>query len=421
MSEQTTYPDVLGMLSDERLTIDDVLQCALGVFPHTTALGKPVEVLLLLQNLTNQPLALQLTMRMPMRDDQGQLLNLFTPRPRLPITLPAGDAGLLHIPVTPQIPTLPGSGYPIGIDIQVAPPDAYARVRSVSGGEPAGMLAISPFRVTVLKDIAFGAQSTGQHQLGVTLDVLPGRFPPGDHEPAPHYEALWTVRDLERERARTQQVAPQALNVARGLTRDPIYNLLRQRTTDIFGDAGVPLHPGEASFIAKLLTYVMENGLDLEEGFSLASSYWFERLCSLMANEPRVGENLEHLVGLLYSAVIHDGVLLGFSMVSHDTGVSFGSLEECEDYAAHLIGVLEGRAPASLEHVYVPLVLAGTLLNARISLSDENPWRNLAALREARDGRVSLAGAGFHEVFDILNQLIQKGERLLVETGVPRE
>ena len=91
MSEQANYPDILGMLSDDRLTIGDVLQCALGVFPATTALEKPVEALLLLQNLTNQPLAIRLTVRTPSRDSAGNLVNFFTPKPRIAMSLDAAE------------------------------------------------------------------------------------------------------------------------------------------------------------------------------------------------------------------------------------------------------------------------------------------------------------------------------------------
>jgi hypothetical protein len=73
-----------------------------------------------------------------------------------------------------------------------------------------------------------------------------------------------------------------------------------------------------------------------------------------------------------------------------------------------------------LEHVYVPLILAGTILSPRLTTVNENPWHSLASLKEARDGRNSLAGTVFQEVFDILNGVIAKTERFLWETKVPR-
>ncbi len=71
MSLQSSYPDILGQLAGERLTVDGVLQCALGIFPTTTALDRPVEVLLLLQNLTDRRLPLAITVETPRYDAAG--------------------------------------------------------------------------------------------------------------------------------------------------------------------------------------------------------------------------------------------------------------------------------------------------------------------------------------------------------------
>lgn len=420
MSQQY-YPDMLGVLATEHLLVDDVLQCALGLFPQSTVVGQPIEALLLLQSLIDQPLPVQLTIKAPPRDTHGNLLNVFTPRPRFAFNLPAGETGLLHVPVVPELPTEPGSGYPIYVHVAVQKPDRFGRVRPLSGGPPPSLLAISPFRVTVLRDVHFVAQSAESNWLGVTFDVLTGRFPPRAEPPAPRYEALWTVRELAQERARTQEVAGEALRFARGLTRTNVYAPLLQRTRDVFGDAGLPLHPGEILFITKLLTYVMEDGLELEQGASLVQSFWFQRLCGLMASDPTVLDNVDQLIKLLYSAVVQDAVLLGFKMVTHNTGVEFGDEDEQNGYAARVVGVVEGRLPASLEHIYVPLAMAGTMLVAQMTIGQENPWQSLAALQEARDGRTALAGGALREVFDILNQMIAKAEQHLHEMRISRE
>ena len=141
----------------------------------------------------------------------------------------------------------------------------------------------------------------------------------------------------------------------------------------MFGDGGIPLHPGESNTITKQLIYVMEDGLELEQGFSVADSKWFERLCWLMAHDPDVIKNRDHLLNLLYTAVIDDAVMLGFSMVGQDTHADFGDIDEQHTYAARLIAALEGRRPLSLEHVYVPLVMAGTMLTARMAQPQRKP------------------------------------------------
>jgi hypothetical protein len=415
------YPDVLGMVAEERLTIADVMQCAVGVFPTATAVGQPVEVLLLLQNLTNQPVQGHLAIRTPTKNSEGHLISMFTPKPRMPFTLPAGECGLLHLPVTPQLPTPAGSGYPVRVQVSAAPPEAFEPVRPPVGGAPPNMLSVSPFRIAVLRDIAFTAQERAPGQMTVAFDVLPGRFPPQADEPMPRYEALWTVQDMAQEQQRAQAMAGEALRFTHNLLRNSLLAALEDRTRSVFGDAGVPLHPGEITVISKLLAYTMQEGLELEEGMSLVESHWFRRLCTLMAADAEVVNNLSRLVQLVYSAVVQDAVLLAFRSVEHSIDVDFGEGQERMQYAAKIVAALEGRIPTSLEHAYVPLVMGGTLLIPQVLAATENPWRSLDALVEARQGRTNLAGGSLNEVFELLDQLIAKTEQLLREMRIPRD
>jgi len=419
MSKQH-YPDIFGVISSERLTIQESVQCALGIFPTTTVLDQPVEVLLLLQSLIDQPLAVQIVTLLPMRDGQGNLINIFTPKPKLVFTLPGGDCGLLHIPITPQLPTPACEGYPVQVQIAIKKPPQFVQIRPLAEGEPPNLLALSKTRIGVLRDISFGAQISKPYHLCVTFNVQPGLIPPPDHEPMPRYEPLWTIRDLEQEQEQIKTAAASALRFARSLDRNILFPLLSDCTRDMFGDAGIPLHPGEALFIARALLYVMEDGLELEEGFSLAEGYWFQRLCWLMTNQPQATENLETLIPLLYTSIVQDAVMLGFNIVGLETHADFGNEYEQISYAARLVAALERRAPLGLEHIYVPLILSSAMLAARVKLGSENPWQSLALLKEARGERIGQTAMDFREVFDILDSLIEREERLLREMRVPR-
>jgi len=48
------------------------------------------------------------------------------------------------------------------------------------------------------------------------------------------------------------------------------------------------LHPGEIRAIAKMMTYTMDEGLELEQGFSMENSRWFLTLCQVLAHNPDV-------------------------------------------------------------------------------------------------------------------------------------
>jgi hypothetical protein len=420
MSQQD-YPDILGMLTEERLTLHNVLQCAIGVFPVNTMLEQPVEVLLLLQNLIDQPLRLQLTIQSPPRDPSGNLLNIFTPKPRLVITLPGAETGLLHLPAIPQLPTQPGKDFPVLVHVALQKPDRYTQIRAESGGRPPSVLSISPFRITVLRDIQFTAQTFDPQQLGVTFDVLSGHLPPREDNLQPRYEALWTLHDLEQEQAKLQEVTGDARRFANSLARTTVYNPLYTRTKDVFTEAGMPLQPGEITFITKLLTYVLEDGLELEQGFSLETGYWFQRLCGLMIKTPEITQDLDQTLKLVYNGIIQDAVMLGCNMLTHDMKLDFGDKREQTSYANKVVAGLESRQTLSLEHVYVPLIMAGLLLAARVTMPGQNPWRSVTALKEARNARIKQADGGMREVFDILDMLIEKTERMLWEMRIPRE
>ncbi len=415
------YPDVLGQLSDHRLTIGDLVQCALGIFPAVTALDRPVEALVLLQNMTNRPLALRLLVKTPVRDAAGQPALFFTPRPRLALTLPPAECGLVHIPITPQAPTRPAPAYPVVVALEVTAPDRYQVVRPPSGGPPPSLLAISPTRLAVLRDIAFSARQVAPQQLGVMLDVYPGRLPPPDEPPQPRYEALWTLSDFRQEEQQVAASCDDALKVARALSPALLYVPLLEHTNAVFAEAGMPLHPAEALFIVRALMYVLQEGLDLEQGFSREESAWFKRLCRLLATDPDAAHDIDRLISLLYPAAIYDATMLGFYVVSSFTDADFGDQAERTKYATRLVAALEGRAPIRLEHIYVPLVLAGVALHGRVLLPGEKPWQSLIQLAHARDGRIDLVGATLGEVFELLNLLIDKARRLLTDLRIPRD
>lgn len=412
-------PDVFAALTEERTTIAGVVQAALGVFPPMTTLGRPVEGLLLLQSLIDQPLSIQISTHLPGFDPGGRPLTIYTPRRRLTIMLPAAEVGLLHLPVTPQPPSESSQGYCIGVEVRLKPPDRYEYVRPVHGGETPSLLALSPFRAEVLRGVGFTARTNRRGYLTVPFGVLLGVVTAPDGEPMPRYEPLWTVRDLQQEIARTKEIAGEALAYARRLTVDDLYPILISHTRQAFSHVGLPLHLGEAMTMARLLTYVMTGGLDQEAGVTLPQARWFQRLCWLLAHHPTATQTPDQLVQSLYPNVVHDAALLGFGMVARRVAVNFGSEAEQHEYVEKLLAGLAGHLPLGLEHVYVPLVMAGVALTAQVRAPDEDPWRSLELLEEARSGRVRLADASFNEVFDLLNELIRQVEGTLYERRLP--
>jgi hypothetical protein len=411
-------PDIFAALTDERATVAGIVQAALGVFPAVTTLGRPVEGLLLLQNLIDQPLTVHIAVHLPEQDIYGAHLSLTTPRPRLTVLLPPAEVGLLHLPVTPQPPSDASDGYHIGIGIDVIPPEHYQPLRPLYGGEKPSLLAISPFRAEVLREVGFSARTDARGHLAVPFGVLPAVVSAYEQDPEPRYEPLWTVRDLKQELARTKEIAGEALTYARGLTAAQLFPILLSHTRQAYSTAGMPLHIGEAMAIARALTYTMI-GYTSEPNPTLARMRWFQRLCWLLVHTPDATRTPDQLVQGLYPNIVHDAVLIGFRLVAERIRVNFGNPAEQSDYVEKLIAGLAGHLPLGLEHIYVPLVLLGTALAAEVRAPQENPWNSLELLEEARDGRIRLADAGFSEVFDLLNQLIRQAEQALYQQRLP--
>jgi hypothetical protein len=181
----------------------------------------------------------------------------------------------------------------------------------------------------------------------------------------------------------------------------------------------MPLHPAESAMMAKTLTYIMEDGLDTEPGFSLKDSRWFQQLVGLIPNQSLMND-LDRLLTGLFPALLYDSVLVGLNMVQTVSGDNLGSPEEQINYATEVVTAVEGSTPVDLGHVYLPLVLAGMLLNYRIRELHENPWNTLSDIQQAWQGRLRLADTSFEWISKVLADYVRRGEHALEESGIAR-
>ena len=128
------------------------------------------------------------------------------------------------------------------------------------------MLSMSAVRLDILRGVGFTAMTRQPGFLVAAFDVLPGQTDMFLQLIPTAPETLWSVKELAQEQAKYTALAEQAARIARTLTRKTVLAPLIAITERRFGQAGMPLHPGKSLHIGKTLTYVMEDGLDLEEG-----------------------------------------------------------------------------------------------------------------------------------------------------------
>ena len=438
------YPDVLGFVSgDNRLTVDCV-QAALGIYPTQVAVGQPFELLVLLQNLCDHSITPKAVIQLPRRNSMGERLSLFTPRDTIDVSMAPGEVGLLHVPVRPQLPTPVGQNYPVVVRIEATRPRGAKLVRDPNGGRAPGAFAMSPHRLAILqREVGFAASLPAPVPVANTMqssfDILPGQILQATADVSPRYEILWDTKQLAQDQMAYATIETETRELVQTFTRAMLYEALQSETKRRFESAGLTLMPGEVIAITKLLIYTMEDGLDIEPGFSLPISSWFQRL-TLFRNNVELLGNMDGLIAALYSAVIADAGQLGYTLLSQHLGQSNingtmtsrlpratkplqSPLGLPEEQSAHIVEIsdaLNHMVPLDLTHVYWPLALAGVMQHVLIRGPKENLWTTLEEMRIAWRSR-NVNGLPHASVMsNLMTDALQNAEQTLTRLRMPR-
>jgi hypothetical protein len=406
------YPDVLSAITPTRVSYD-TFQAAVGLFPRQVFLNQPLEVVIIAQSLIDQPQDIRLTLQLPGKDGTGKPMAFEAPQRNAALHLEPGEVLALRLPVAPVPPTQPGNSLPLAVTFQTKPPRNFRYLRAATGGAPPSELGVSPFKLLVLRDVHFAAAPVGAARETVRLAFdLNGRaLPAGPAGLKPVVERLWTKAQYPAERDAVADRVDEARVLATTFTTQAILEPLFDTITDSFAGRGLPLHPGEALAIAKMLAYVVDASSAVDESaVPLDSLRWFQSLCQLLAADPQSAAWTPGalVTGPLFEAVLYDAVVQGFAIIRTRVKTTIGDKNERVPYANKLLGWFTGQSEPDQAYVYLPLVLAGVAVNALITLPGENPWELVDAVEEAARGRVRLASRNVKEVFDLLDKLIAR-------------
>jgi hypothetical protein len=200
--------------------------------------------------------------------------------------------------------------------------------------------------------------------------------------------------------------------IASSFTAQAVYQPLLRAIDDQYAQRGMPLHPGEARAIAKMLTYTLDSDSYGEANYRLEDSRWFQTLCQTLACNESVGRKApdEIAVRFLFDALVFDAVMLGFALIRPRFRTNLGDRTERVQYANRLLSWMAGAGEPDLAYIYLPLVLAGVVINPMVAPSRDDPWLILEALREAYRGRVRLVAGHTVEIFDMLDRLLDAAE-----------
>lgn len=418
------YPDVLGSITGGTRIAMDKLQCALGIFPQFTYINQPVEAILILQNMVDQPMQIKIGLQLPSQDKKGNPVVIDTAKKTIAFNMRPGEVGVLHIPIIPVPPTQPGSGFPVRVAVRYRTPNEGQAVRPPAGGAPPSVLTISSYKLQALREVAFSAHTWNQSAEIITsyFDVAPKRIPPMGQDLQPRYESLWTMQEMVEERELALAKVEDARRVASGLTRMTVYQPLMSAVEEHFAERGMPLHPGETRAIAKMMTYTLDEGLELEPGFSTEDSRWFQTLCQVLAHNPDIEylDKGELVNRYLFEATLYDAILLGFSTIDPKVKEDLGDMTERLNYANRVLAWFAGQGDADPSYIYLPLAMGGVVVNMLVASKDENPWLVVDQLTEANRGRARLASGEMATIFKVMDSLLNQAEDALRRARVNR-
>lgn len=408
------YPDVLGAIAGNmRVTLGN-LQVAVGVFPRSAYVNQPIEVVVLLQNLIDQPVEVRVALHTPKKDNAGRPVMISVARREHHMTLAGGEVGALRMPILPLAPTAPQENLPLLVSIRQRSAGGKT-VRLPSKGAPPSALLVSPFKLQALRDVDFfdHRHDESPDALYVYFTLLAKQMPVINQPLEPTYETLWTVAHMPAERAHMLERLDDARIIAASFTPGVTFPAVMRCIDDLYALRGLPLHPGEARAIAKLIAYTLDYRLHGANAIPLEEMRWLQTLAQVLASDSKaVNLKPEELVTRhLLEAAVYDAVLIGFAVIRPLVGVNLGDRAERAHYANRVIRWLTGLDAPDLSYIYLPLVLGGVAINHLVAIPkrDAESWTLLEQLREAYRGRVRLAHGEELEIFDMLDALLERG------------
>src|SRR3954452_12512420 len=113
------YPDVLGAIAgDLRVSFEDALQTAVGLFPHRAYLNQPIEIIVILQNMVDQNMDVKIALHLPIKGADGTAIMISAPKKMVSLTLTPGEVGVLRMPIVALLPTQPANDLPVQVAVR---------------------------------------------------------------------------------------------------------------------------------------------------------------------------------------------------------------------------------------------------------------------------------------------------------------
>lgn len=404
-----TYPDVFGYITDaERVTVG-VVQVALATRPRIVQAGRQFEVIMLMQNASDSPADVTVTLQLPEKDHAGKKGRFITGQDKLVVGLGAAEVGYAMLPMSTMPDCAIGENYMIGMDIAVKVSNPKAnRVRPNVGGalfNPKKVTEDVAQKIEELKKLKFSTQKRGFLRgtaFETPITVMEGKLakPPSL---TPQWVSLWTLenqQDSELLLGKYEELLK--LKVLPSLKKELVYPPILDKVRETFRKAGYPLSAIEASCVARLMTLILEfahphskhgsivsGEFDVSGMFkmrekdkkariletsevSIALPKWLQGYMKILAQDERMaGVAPKAIPHFLFDDLLADALSYAFRIVERDSGENLGSDEDMREFAQVIIEKLKTKGEMNFSYAYLPLVMGGIIVTDQVLMHQE--------------------------------------------------
>jgi hypothetical protein len=375
------YPDVLGDLVEARQRFEvNGVHYIPALTPKTIAPGETTHLRLWLQSCWSVPAEVAVFVHLP----TGPTASFATIQRRTDVPLEPAEVGEVTIPIACGAETEPAA-YSIGIKLGVKLESHGLYVRAQESGGHLGDTLLSfttGMGLAAAMGLGYVARTEPQRQFA--LQVAGQAVPDPSPNLMPTYLSHWTVDDLPILGKARKLVNDQRLYILPKLARQQLYVAFLEESQERLRDADLPLHVGEALFLARILTHTVEYVLKLPDGQDaiLIPAYSLAYRYNLPTNDP-----IFLVVRADYARIVRLAISLSFGLLHQRLKREAWSKEEQMAVADFVADRVERGGALPAEFLYLPLVLGGLLVARQTSMPGEDLTQSLALLDKARQQR----------------------------------
>ncbi len=440
-NSNVAYPDILGYITGvERLNAGPV-QAAVAIDPDVIRAGRPFEVIVLIQNAADCPVDVTVVLTIPDRDLRKQKARFLAKVNRLVVGVEPAEVGYVSLPVN-TLPDTASGGYKLEVEVSAKMLEKGQRIRPQGAGIPLNPRTLSPelgARLEKLRNLTFSSEKRAllKSTLEVPFNILAGKAGSlADLKPG--WNSLWTMLDLNSDPlALLRRFYKELLDsVLPNLNRERLYKPVLERAKKRFEEAGYALTAIEVSFVARLMTLVLENastkfrvystqlaeptpdsmikpiideGLFLTQDDPVRLPNWAMGLMRAIAKDKRAAQFPERAITMFaFDDLLHDALLRGFYLIEAATGIELGSDKDMEVYSRQILDKLNQKGAMDFSSAYLPLVMAGIVIYDSMLLPDEKVHSLLSDMVVMLQKRRSEMNEENEVIFKMARQLLDQ-------------